>query len=134
VSLFLVINDRPRFAFPRSYVGGLVLDGQFTSGPSYADGVIDYVDQFGITFHIVVRPGVVAWSSNVYTADYVIDVSASHCYIGVVEVIDGVFMTMPYFINDNLPRILLQSGGGTGTQHVFDFAPAPSDYWLNPLT
>lgn len=133
MSLFLVINTAPRRAFPRSYLGGILLDGQFTSGPTYSDGVLDYVDQFGIIFHIVFRSNFIAWNSNVYTADYFIDIAASHCYIGTVEVIDGVFMTVPTYINEPLPRILLESGGGIGTRHDFPLPPAPDDYWLAPL-
>jgi hypothetical protein len=110
-------------------VRGYQIDVNAPLGVTLTDSSLDYVDQFGIVFHIALPSFMSLWNSNFYTMDRVIDVPASYCLLGGVEVIDGVFSEMGYIINEPGLQLLLTSGGGASVKYHHTLPNPPADYW-----
>lgn len=130
MSLFLHFPAFPAQGINRGYVAGYSISGNFLSAPTLTDSTLDYTDVFNVRYHIELLPAFPPFSSNTYTQSYLIDVPNSHCYIGVTEVISGVFTTMGRIINERGLWFNMVSGGGAGPVYLHAFSPPPSTYWL----
>jgi len=127
-----VYEPQAKWAFPRSYVYGLTLACTgFTWTQNENEFVSNTVPGPPTNIHVVVKPNVYEWSSNVYTLDYVV------CECFYLRLLTGEKVPAPYQIDphhynsDGLRclRIWLRDGG-FGSFADFPIPGQPGDYWL----
>lgn len=66
---------RGKYYFPRSYVTMLKVHTNHVNIPSYADGLITWVHSplDSVTGYTKLKDNFIAWSSNTYTLDYLVE-------------------------------------------------------------
>jgi hypothetical protein len=125
-------TQSPKFAIPRQYLGGIEV-GNTWDGISMTGNVITLFGHAPFLYYniFVIRTNVVAWSSNRYTLDYVLEdhwsnvpPSPSH---------DPFYVTTEYLgAGAGLPgRVLLRLPGYDIQRAFFPLPPSPADYWMN---
>lgn len=129
---YQIFTQRPKFAIPRQYLGGIEIGNTWT-GISMTGNVITLYGTSPFLYYnvFVIRSNVVTWSSNRYTLDYVLEdhwsnvpPSPSH---------DPFYVTTEYLgAGSGLPgRVLLRLPGYDAQRAFFPLPPSPPDYWMN---
>lgn len=122
-----------RFAFPRSYVAGILVSDQAPQIQQFGNQfrtIIDISVEYWITYLVDER--FMAWSSNRWTLDYIVtSCSWAHtAYPGTHD--QGYIVNFTYWGDPPLPVVELRNPFLVTNQVFFPLEQAPSNYWLPP--
>lgn len=122
----------PKYALPRSYVGGIIISDLIVAAEFVGDEIIaTVVDPFTYYHHFAIEPRFRAWSSNCYTLDFIV----TDVYYTVPGVPGrGDFgVQIEYFntLDFPTPAIILRLIGVETNRIYVPLPPSPADYWLN---
>lgn len=129
----LSYSPTQKFAFKRSYAAQIVVSGQSNDVEFVGGTITQWIDRsigYGIVYKIL--PAFVAWSSNRYTLDYIVDDVWWFAFF------DGIHhpqdyriafatMGMPY-----RPSVWIVDPASTAFSVTLPLSPAPPSYWVPP--
>jgi hypothetical protein len=124
---------QPDFNFPRSYIERVAIRSTLSVDPHFDGDTIEWNAAPGYTYRIALKSVFRAWSSNIYSMDFIIDVPASSIDCHLFPCFDAVNVGFTHLINDAPPILWFQPFATPGDPFVLDMPPAPSTYWLEEL-
>lgn len=119
--------------FPRSYIDGFVANTGMLN-LALVGNVFSY-DYLTTNIHIdiVIKPHFLAWSSNTYSLDWILDPAASQAYVGGVPVTSSQGIRFTPMLTQPQWRISTIFGLGIDESLTVDLPGAPSNYWRTPI-
>lgn len=123
----------PHFNFPRSYIERVAIRSTLSVDPHFDGDTIEWNAAPGYTYRVALKSNFKAWSSNVYSMDYIFDEAASSIDCHLFPCFDLVTIGFTHLINDKPPILWIQPFATPGDAFVLSLPGAPSTYWLEEL-
>ena len=123
-----------QFRFTRSYITKLKVHTNHVNVPSYADGLITWVHSplDAVIGYTKLKDNVVAWSSNTYSLDYLVEYWYYVITPSPTEYEWG--GELSYSWDDTVKHTcLVVATVAADVDYYFDIPPAPPDYWTHPI-
>jgi hypothetical protein len=127
----IVYQPQPTFNFPRSYIYELHVFSNNDNPCVFVDNEIIFSSFGSPNFHMYVklRDNFMAWNSNVYSLNYIIEWWYYKTSSSSPEFPYGGVVRFEYLAARNKTVLTVQSDV-PNTHHYFDIEQQPSTYWL----